>query len=78
MMLECIMMGRPWSHHGIVGTEQAVSSLSTGVMGTYDVRRPRGRFLTKPSEGTHNDGYDNDNHDLVVHVDMVLDTSSAR
>lgn len=40
-------------------------------MGTYDTRRPK--YLTKPSEGTHNEGFDNDNHDLIVYIDMVID-----
>ena len=45
-------------------------------MGTYDTRRPK--YLTKPNEGTHNEGFDNDNHDLIVYMDMVLDTPAAR
>ena len=57
---------------------QVVSSLSTGLMGTYDRCRPKERYLTKPSEGTHNEGFDNDNHDLVVYMDMVLDTPNTR
>ncbi|KAK9863799.1 hypothetical protein WJX84_009568 [Apatococcus fuscideae] len=59
-------------------SSSVVSSLSTGLMGTYDRCRPKERYLTKPSEGTHNEGFDNDNHDLVVYMDMVLDTPNTR
>ena len=30
------------------------------------------RFLTDPSQAVHNDGYDNEKHDLIMHVDDVL------
>ena len=64
----CPRTCNPDSLHACNG--QGPSSQQPGWMGTYDTRRPK--YLTKPSEGTHNEGFDNDNHDLIVYMDMVI------
>ncbi|KAK9828210.1 hypothetical protein WJX74_003592 [Apatococcus lobatus] len=57
-------------------SRSGTSSKQLGAMGTYDTRRLK--YLTKPSEGTHNEGFDNGNHDLIVYMDMVMDAPTAR
>lgn len=39
-------------------------------------RNPR-RVLTKPSKGTKNDGYDNDDSDYILYVNDILGSEEA-
>ncbi|KAI9298493.1 kinase-like protein, partial [Neoconidiobolus thromboides FSU 785] len=36
------------------------------------------RALTKPSIPTYNNGYDNENHDLIIHVNSILGTDDGQ
>jgi dual specificity protein kinase YAK1 len=42
---------------------------------SYSVQCNPRRPITKPSEGVVNDGWDNENADLIMHVDDVLVSS---
>ena len=51
-----LMTGNTLLHHDIelVVSQQVVSSLSTRLMGSYDMRHSQTQFFTKPSEADSN------------------------
>lgn len=60
---------------------QLVARLTKGIVETYQICNPSfkysealnpKRFLTNPSIGVLNDGYDNANSDLILHVNLEL------
>lgn len=60
---------------------QLVARLTKGIVETYQICNPKfkysddlnpKRFLTSPSTGVLNDGFDNANSDLILTVNLVL------
>jgi dual specificity protein kinase YAK1 len=65
---------------------QPLQALTTQLPATYRIcnpafkyestRNPR-RVLTKPSKGTKNDGYDNEDSDYILYVNDILGSEEA-
>ncbi|EPX73005.1 CMGC/DYRK/YAK protein kinase Ppk15 [Schizosaccharomyces octosporus yFS286] len=64
-----------------------LEAVSVKLANTYAICNPKFQFsseqnprrpLTKPSEGLHNHGYDNANHDYVLYVNDLLGTDEGR
>ena len=66
--------------------QQPLQALTTHLPATYRIcnptfkyessRNPR-RVLTKPSKGTKNDGYDNEDSDYILYVNDILGSEEA-
>lgn len=76
-----------YSHCHLLNTPlQPLQALTVHLPATYRIcnpnfkyessRNPR-RVLTKPSKGTKNDGYDNEDSDYILYVNDILGSEEA-
>ncbi|KAE8077557.1 hypothetical protein FH972_016112 [Carpinus fangiana] len=71
----------------VVVRKSSVARLTKDIVETYQICNPQfkysdelnpKRYLTTPSIGVQNDGYDNANSDLILHVNFVLINSETQ